>query len=226
MVQIRCVEGCLGFPCLWSDYNSMPGMSCIACSSRDLNNFPSKKLWNFQNGQVWIHSSLPKHLAWSGGWLRYKPNFSQKKRTCCASVWKLLQGVPKCKPPQSGGIGSQAFSSSSTLHVAYLQSNVNLCFRAAWPLDSVFSLGHGVQFCPCFDTNIRRLHNFATILARPSTNISFSPNVWSIFTTNCCHCFQTEGRVYISTMYYCWCRHNIVSETVRDSQKIRAASIC
>ena len=34
---------------------------------------------------VTVRNQEEERLACSGGWLRYKPNFSQKKRICCAS---------------------------------------------------------------------------------------------------------------------------------------------
>ena len=56
-----------------------------------------------------LETLLDPHLACKGGWLKYSPKFSQKKRTCSASAG-----------PHAAN-RSPTFSSSRTLQVAYLQ---------------------------------------------------------------------------------------------------------
>ena len=234
MAQIRCAEAiwsthvskdAWGFPCLWSDYNSMPGMSCIACSSRDLNNFPAKSVETFKTAKS---EFTPVSLSTLHGVEDdLGTNQTSRRRNALAApqYGSYCKESPNANPLKAVALGPKhsliqhtACGIPSVKRQSLLQSGLTtwLCFFfRAWCAD-----------LPVFWNKHKETAQFSHILARPSTNISFSPNVWSIFTTNCCHCFQTEGRVYISTMYSCWCGHNIVSETVRDSQKIRAASIC
>ena len=155
----------------------MPGMSCtIAWSStRELNKFPIKRFETAKSPFTPV-SLGTLHGAEDG----LGTNQTSRRRNALAAPqcesYYILQGVPKCKPPQSGGIGSQAFSSSSTLHVAYLQSNVKLFSERLDHLTLHFLSG---ILCSSAGVvkQVRRLHNFATILARPSTNIAISPNV-------------------------------------------------